>query len=400
MGKIALLVSREEMIHQAHNILQEKKFEIQEMRVIHTGDTVMEARRSIADGATIIIARGLQASIIKQYTDTPVVEIVLTAQEMALLIMRAKQIAGKEKPVVAVVGFRNMFCDMSYFDELYNIELKTYFADQGAELPVAVRRAISEGADVVIGGDTAVSIATEAGVPSLFLSMTEDSMRQAFSTAENMEYAMNVEKKTAAQLETLLDYSYSGVIRLDGNGVITAVNPLMEDMIGKKEEELKGENIRKAAPMIGEEAWKRVFEKGEDYSLFFEWGGTPIFAVLAPVLYESRADGAIVTCHKMKKKTVAPEKSRMTQKRENSRALPPLVQFEDILQKSTAMQECIRKANLYALSEHPVVLIGEPGTEKRMLAESIHNSSIRAQGPFLDVPCEGLSGPSSCAAQS
>ena len=48
----------------------------------------------------------------------------------------------------------------------------------------------------------------------------------------------------------------------------------------------------------------------------------------------------------------------MTQKRENSRALPPLVQFEDILQKSTAMQECIRKANLYALSEHPVVLIG------------------------------------------
>lgn len=103
-----------------------------------------------------------------------------------------------------------MFCDMSYFDELYNIELKTYFADQGVELPVVVRRAISEGADVVIGGDTAVSIATEAGVPSLFPSMTEDSMRQAFSTAENMEYAMNVEKKTAAQLETLLDYSYSG----------------------------------------------------------------------------------------------------------------------------------------------------------------------------------------------
>lgn len=392
MGKIALLVSREEMIHQAHNILQEKKFEIQEMRVIRTENTVMEARRSIADGATIIIARGLQASIIKQYTDAPVVEIVLTAQEMALLVMRAKQIAGKEKPTVAVVGFRNMFCDMSYFDELYNIELKTYFADQGAELPVIVRKAISDGADVVIGGDTAVSIATEVGVPSLFLSMTEDSMRQAFATAENMEYAMNVEKKTAAQMETLLDYSYSGVIRLDGAGLITAVNPLMEDMIGKTEGELKGQDIRTAAPMIGKEAWNRVFGDGEDYSLFFEWNGTPIFAVLAPVLYDSRVDGAIVTCHKMKKKTVTPERSNGNQKRENNRALPPLVRFDDILQKSKAMQECIRKANLYALSEHPVVLIGEPGTEKRMLAESIHNSSIRAREPFLDVPCEGLSG--------
>ena len=71
--------------------------------------------------------------------------------------------------------------------------------------------------------------------------------------------------------------------------------------------------------MIGEEAWKRVFEKGEDYSLFFEWNGTPIFAVLAPVLYEARVDGAIITCHKMKKKTVTPERSRGSQKRENNR---------------------------------------------------------------------------------
>ena len=34
MGKIALLVSREEMLYQAHNILQEKKYQIDEMRVI------------------------------------------------------------------------------------------------------------------------------------------------------------------------------------------------------------------------------------------------------------------------------------------------------------------------------------------------------------------------------
>ena len=112
MGKIALLVSREEMIHQAHNILQEKKFEIQEMRVIHTGDTVMEARRSIADGATIIIARGLQASIIKQYTDTPVVEIVLTAQEMALLVMRVcGDVHGDYYyPHIAGVGHSTQYC--------------------------------------------------------------------------------------------------------------------------------------------------------------------------------------------------------------------------------------------------------------------------------------------------
>ena len=92
MGKITLLVSREEMLYQAHNILQEKKYPIKEMRVIRSESAVTEARRAIADGASIIIARGLQASLIKQYTDIPVVEIVLTAQEMALLVMKARQI--------------------------------------------------------------------------------------------------------------------------------------------------------------------------------------------------------------------------------------------------------------------------------------------------------------------
>ena len=153
MGKIALLVPKDEMLYQAHNILQEKKYEIWDMRVVSTETAVAEAQQLIAAGASILIARGLQASLIKQQTDIPVVEIVLTAQEMALLIMRAKQIIKKAKPVIAVVGFRNMFCDMSYFNELFQIELRTYFVSDGEELEYLTRLAIKEQADLIIGGD-------------------------------------------------------------------------------------------------------------------------------------------------------------------------------------------------------------------------------------------------------
>ena len=199
MGKIALLVSREEMLYQAHNILQEKKYQIDEMRVIRSESAVMEARRSIADGASIIIARGLQASLIKQYTDIPVVEIVLTAQEMALLVTRARQVVKKAQPVIAVVGFKNMFCDMSYFDELYDIKLRTYYGKTGLEreLKELAIQAVADGADLIIGGDTAVETAAGEGVLSLFLSMTEDSLKNAFSMAESVAYAMEVEKKSA-----------------------------------------------------------------------------------------------------------------------------------------------------------------------------------------------------------
>lgn len=393
MGKIVLLVSREEMIHQAHNILQEKRYAIEEMRVIQTEHAVTEARNSIAGGASIIIARGLQASLIKQYTDIPVVEIVLTAQEMALLIMKAKQIVKTPQPVIAVVGFKNMFCDMSYFDMIYDIELRTYVATQGSELKDITQKAIEDGVDLIIGGDTAVEAATEAGMASLFLSITEDSLNNAFSMAERMDYAMSVEKKNAAQMETLLDYSFSGIVRLDEQGIITGVNPLMADMLERTQDQMTGRRVEMVFPDIDQESMHQVLEEGNEYSLFMQVNRISVFAVLAPILVGTdtsgrKVDGAILTCHKMKKKQSTSGDSRGKSGRGKMIAL---TRFEDILQESSSMQECIRLAKLYSLSEKPVVIIGEPGTEKRMMAQSIHNSGLHSEGPFMDVSCDGLS---------
>ncbi len=389
MGKITLLVSREEMLYQAHNILQEKKYPIKEMRVIRSESAVTEARRAIADGASVIIARGLQASLIKQYTDIPVVEIVLTAQEMALLVMKARQIVQKPRPVIAVVGFKNMFCDMSYFDQLYGIDLRTYYLTQGLEqgLKDLVREAAGQGADLIIGGDTAVEEAAKAGVASLFLSMTEDSLRNAFSMAQRMEYAMEVEKKSAAQMETLLDYTFHGVIRLDREGRVAGVNSQMEDIIGSREAELAGKPVGQVAPGIGAEALERVLGQGEEYSLFLDLNHISVFAMMVPILYDGQADGAMITCHRVAR----PSQQEKDEKGKKTGLYPAAARFEDLLQESSSMRECVHLARLYALSDRPVVILGEEGTERGMIAQSIHNGSSRAAGPFLRVFCPGLS---------
>lgn len=388
MGKITLLVSREEMLHQAHNILQEKTYEIGEMKVIRTEDAVAEARGAIAEGAAIIIARGLQASLIKQYTDIPVVEIRLTAQEMGLLIVKAKQIVKKHKPVIAVVGFKNMFCDMSYFDMIYDIELRSYYASHGLQLKDVVQKAIKEDVDLIIGGETAVEKAKEEGLPSLFLSITEDSLRNAFSMAESMNYAMKVEKKNAAQMEAILDYSFNGVIKMDGAGVITAINPLMADILGMEESRLAGRKILDILPDMDKEAMKQVTEGGRDYALIMQINGTSVFAVFAPVLVDDRVDGVILTCHRVKKKQVT-EMQGVNNPHLN--APNALAQFGDITQLSRSMQDCLRQARLFSVSEKPVVIMGEVGTEKQLIAQAIHNSSLHMDGPFIKISCVGLS---------
>ena len=390
MGKIVLLVPREEMLYLAHNILQEKKYAIAQMRVIQTENTVVEARNSIAAGADIIIARGLQASLIKQYTDVPVVEIVATAQEMALLVVKARQIVKKARPIIAVVGFQNMFCDMTYFETIYDIKLRTYFAANGSGLKEKAMEAVEDGADLMIGGDIAVETAKEADIPSLFLSITEDSLRTAFSMAESLDFAMGAEKRSNAQIETLLDYSFNGVVNMDRKGVITTVNPVMRDILGADGEQVAGRHITQVFSDIDRDKLSQVLEgKEESYSSFMQAGKTSIFAILAPVRVGNETEGAILTCHKVKQQS----RGERRPQRDGANRVQGLIarrNFSSIRQESGAMKECVHLARLYSQSEQPVLLLGETGTERRALAESIHNTGLCSEGPFLSLSCAGL----------
>lgn len=390
MGKIVLLVPREEMLYLAHNILQEKKYAIAQMRVIQTENTVVEARNSIAAGADIIIARGLQASLIKQYTDVPVVEIVATAQEMALLVVKARQIVKKARPIIAVVGFQNMFCDMTYFETIYDIKLRTYFAANGSGLKEKAMEAVEDGADLMIGGDIAVETAKEADIPSLFLSITEDSLRTVFSMAESLDFAMGAEKRSTAQIETLLDYSFNGVVNMDRKGVITTVNPVMRDILGADGEQVAGRHITQVFSDIDRDKLSQVLEgKEESYSSFMQAGKTSIFAILAPVRVGNETEGAILTCHKVKQQS----RGERRPQRDGANRVQGLIarrNFSSIRQESGAMKECVHLARLYSQSEQPVLLLGETGTERRALAESIHNTGLCSEGPFLALSCAGL----------
>ncbi|MCZ6787789.1 MAG: sigma 54-interacting transcriptional regulator, partial [Planctomycetota bacterium] len=68
--------------------------------------------------------------------------------------------------------------------------------------------------------------------------------------------------------------------------------------------------------------------------------------------------------------------------------------FDRIVARSVAMQSVVREAKRFADSEIPVLLTGENGTGKEMLARAMHFASPRQARPFLAVNCaafpEGL----------
>jgi transcriptional regulator with PAS, ATPase and Fis domain len=67
------------------------------------------------------------------------------------------------------------------------------------------------------------------------------------------------------------------------------------------------------------------------------------------------------------------------------------LRIEDLTTSNEAMGRCLQLAALAAKSEVPVVLLGETGTGKTLLAHAIHNSSARAGQPFIAFNASAIS---------
>lgn len=64
--------------------------------------------------------------------------------------------------------------------------------------------------------------------------------------------------------------------------------------------------------------------------------------------------------------------------------------FRDIVYASEAMRTVVERCRQIAQSDSPVMIYGETGTGKELFAQSIHNESTRANGPFLAINCAAI----------
>jgi transcriptional regulator with GAF, ATPase, and Fis domain len=71
----------------------------------------------------------------------------------------------------------------------------------------------------------------------------------------------------------------------------------------------------------------------------------------------------------------------------NSRDLPG---FIHLLGASSALEKVLKQARSVAATSATVLLSGENGTGKEMLARAVHQESPRASGPFVAVSCAAL----------
>lgn len=389
MSKIAILLPKEYMLEQARNVIREDELDIDILKVIKTSDSVYEARQAVEQGAEVVLARGVQAAFIRQYTNIPVAELTLTGQEIGLMIASAKKkVPDKKCPQIALIGFKNMFSDTTYADELFDIRLKFYDITAIEQAAEKVDLAIQEGADVLLGGDTVNALAAQKGIPAQFIDSTEESIRSTIGVAKKMILTAEAEKNFTAQFETVLDNSYNGILEIDENKEIMIVNRAGEELFHKKASQLEGTALEKVIPELEQRYIDDVLSgKRDSFMTSVYVAGVPMMLTAAPIQYENKIRGAIISLYRNAsvRKNDADELHSYYLKGYVAHA-----HFSDIRITGKEMEYCVELSKMYALSKNPVLICGEDGTDKEKLAQCIHNNSSYKAGPFVAVNCSGM----------
>ena len=200
----------------------------------------------------------------------------------------------------------------------------------------------------------------------------------------------------------LIDALHDGVYITDADGITLKVNSAYERLTGLRAEDVIGQHMQALVEqgVISQSVSLRVLKEGKALSLMQSVSqgkrllvsGTPIFAADGRVRYVVSTVRDMTELLRMKHER--DELQQLKQLR-NSTAKLHAGQRDDLLDASPVADQpasgrVFMQARQVASSDVKVLLQGETGVGKTLIAQYIHKSSPRAAQPFLALNCGAL----------
>ncbi len=207
-------------------------------------------------------------------------------------------------------------------------------------------------------------------------------------------------KELSRELEAIFESSYDGLFLTDGDANTIRVNSAYERMTGLNRKDLVGRNMR---DLVSERVFDHsvtlaVLKEGKQVTLMQTVKGNTQVMVTGAPIFDDRGQIALVVTNVRDMTMLNELRSQLDESRRIStryyKSLLELQQFEyalqDLVVKSFAMSQVVQKAVKVAGVDMSVLISGESGVGKSMLARIIHLMSSRKEHPFVKINCGAI----------
>ncbi len=209
-------------------------------------------------------------------------------------------------------------------------------------------------------------------------------------------------------LNLIANFLDEGILVSDKSGKIIIYNDAMEKLENKKSDEMLGKFLWDAYGYKDKSTseHKRVLETNrpilKSYNAHITIGGQPQYVSYStyPIFHEDETVGVISICNNEKNLrqllNETFEKKREFNKLNTSRMTKhynpngTAYTFADIVGSSLQMKTIIKQSQTIAWLDNNIMIIGETGTGKEVLAQSIHNFGKNSREPFVALNCSAI----------
>ncbi|MEN6566275.1 MAG: sigma 54-interacting transcriptional regulator [Veillonellales bacterium] len=381
MTKILFLIPDENLIPYVKKILTSDYSNIQVV-LVNPRTAVALVQKYIARGIEIVAARPVTATIIKQADlGINVVTIPITSFDIIRAINDAKM-QGKK---IAVVAHSDMVLGIDFLAEELNVHIERYFTKYGQNYEEPILEAAANGAEVILGGVLAVTAAKQHNIPCSLLKIGSESILQAAQEAVHIQAALENESAKHGFLNTILDHTNQGMITVDKDQKITAFNPVAQQLTKINKTNALGYSIKQILPQL--DLKPAAAKKENTLHRIVEINGNKVMYTSVPITINNNSFGAVITMHEIR----GIQQMEATIRKEiYARGHVAKFHFENIIGQSSAIIKTIETAKDFAATNSSVLILGETGAGKEVFAQSIHNESSRAKGPFVAINCASL----------
>ena len=384
--EICLIAPTEELMKKSDKIIRKykKKVHVYQGSI---GNAIELSERLLNQGAQVIISRRGTKKIIEKKFPDQVIDIGLTLADYMPVIEEAAAISGK----TAFFSYGKIREDVKVICHMLKIEAEFYSFTNLSDCYHIVEEAVKGGAQLGIGGADTEKIAHDKGLRHLVVENSEESLLRAIEMAEQLLQVKKKEKEKQKQLklkmeryQLIFNHTHDAIIAVNREGEIDVINDEAKKILKRGTQNLK------ETEMVEKEAGQdtrlmEVFHTGEKkLNQLMSLNGVLVSANRMPIVVDGKIEGVIATFQDVK--AIQDNEQRIRVKL-HQRGLIAKYHFTDIIGESKLMRDNVNLAKKFAKSDATILLQGETGTGKELFAQSIHNASRRAEGPFVAVNC-------------
>ena len=204
---------------------------------------------------------------------------------------------------------------------------------------------------------------------------------------------MNYYKNIVSQI---LKMTSDGFIITDTEGNVREINKQYADFFGKSRSEIIGKSILNIIPnskMI--DIVKHKFSEEDAVHKYID-GKAKGNSVIVSRSYVEDEDGNVVAGVaqvKFKVQTLAVAKKLMNEYEELEyyrEEFQNQNRVDNIIGSDTKFREIVKECLKVAKTDIPVLLTGETGTGKEVMAKALHTNSLRCDKPFVSINCAAI----------